>query len=174
MRQPFAMCSLAETGGSCPSASPDCLTSTQAICCIEFEGVRISCLSCSSHNIAVQDPCAQANIVSPQHSFLASRHSSARKSESGLVYLQGLLPCVAPLLPHLAEDAWENLPWPVPTKSVFQAGWFHPSANWTSLAQVCHQNKNHTKERALLNPETSISIQKFRNVIPKPRNVWGQ
>ncbi|DBA71778.1 TPA: hypothetical protein ACH3X2_011042 [Trebouxia sp. C0005] len=50
--------------------------------------------------------------------------------------LQGLLPCVAPLLPHLAEDAWENLPWPVPTKSVFQAGWFQPSADWTSLAQA--------------------------------------
>ena len=91
---------------------------------------------------------------------IAPRHSSARESESRLVYLQGLLPCVAPLLPHLAEDAWENLPWPVPTKSVFQAGWFHPSANWTSLAQVCHQNKDHRKKRALLNPETSISIQK--------------
>lgn len=49
--------------------------------------------------------------------------------------LQGLLPCVAPLLPHLAEDAWGSLPWPVPAKSVFRAGWCQPSADWTSLAQ---------------------------------------
>ncbi len=52
--------------------------------------------------------------------------------------LQGLLPCVAPLLPHLAEDAWDNLSWSVPTKSVFQAGWLQLSADWTSLAQVRH------------------------------------
>jgi hypothetical protein len=27
----------------------------------------------------------------------------------------------APMLPHLAEDAWLALPWPAPTRSVFQA-----------------------------------------------------
>ncbi len=34
--------------------------------------------------------------------------------------LQGLLAVVAPILPHLAEDAWSHLPWPAQQASVFQ------------------------------------------------------
>ena len=34
--------------------------------------------------------------------------------------LDALLPAVAPVLPHLAEDAWLALPWPRPSASVFQ------------------------------------------------------
>ena len=30
---------------------------------------------------------------------------------------------IAPILPHMAEDIWLNLPYPVPHKSVFQSGW---------------------------------------------------
>ncbi|KAK9835222.1 hypothetical protein WJX81_006819 [Elliptochloris bilobata] len=47
--------------------------------------------------------------------------------------LQGLLPLLAPLVPHLAEDAWQSLPWTPPTTSVFQAGWFSPPEAWHSL-----------------------------------------
>ena len=50
--------------------------------------------------------------------------------------MQGMLPCIAPLLPHLAEDAWEHLPWPAPAKSVFQAGWFQSPSEWSTLSQV--------------------------------------
>lgn len=32
-----------------------------------------------------------------------------------------LLPALAPVLPHMAEDAWQHLPWPQPAASVFQA-----------------------------------------------------
>lgn len=31
-----------------------------------------------------------------------------------------LLPALAPVLPHMAEDAWQHLPWPAPAASVFQ------------------------------------------------------
>ena len=31
-----------------------------------------------------------------------------------------LLPALAPVLPHMAEDAWQHLPWPQPAASVFQ------------------------------------------------------
>ena len=41
--------------------------------------------------------------------------------------LQGMLPALAPILPHLAEDAWQSMPWAVPTASVFQSGWFSPA-----------------------------------------------
>ncbi len=47
---------------------------------------------------------------------------------------QGLLPVLAPLAPHLAEDAWQSLPWAAPAASVFQAGWFAPPDAWRSAA----------------------------------------
>ena len=34
--------------------------------------------------------------------------------------LQGLMPLLAPILPHTAEDAFQALPFPSPHKSVFQ------------------------------------------------------
>ena len=30
---------------------------------------------------------------------------------------------LAPIMPHMAEDAWQRLPYPAPKQSVFQAGW---------------------------------------------------
>ena len=37
---------------------------------------------------------------------------------------QGLLPLMAPLLPHMAEDAWQALPYPSQHASVFQASYW--------------------------------------------------
>lgn len=34
--------------------------------------------------------------------------------------LGGMLSALAPMAPHLAEDAWQNLPYPAPAQSVFQ------------------------------------------------------
>ncbi len=31
--------------------------------------------------------------------------------------LEGMLPLIAPLLPHMAEDAWQNLPYKQPQQS---------------------------------------------------------
>ena len=33
--------------------------------------------------------------------------------------LGGLLPAIAPVLPHMAEDAWQALPYAAPAESVF-------------------------------------------------------
>ena len=44
--------------------------------------------------------------------------------------LRGLLPLIAPLLPHMAEDAWQALPYAAPTTSVFQAGWVSVPDTW--------------------------------------------
>eukprot|EP00981_Chlorochromonas_danica_P006554 scaffold1431_cov167-Ochromonas_danica.AAC.14 len=35
---------------------------------------------------------------------------------------------LAPLLPHLAEEVWQHLPYPAPTQSVFEKGWVSTSA----------------------------------------------
>lgn len=37
--------------------------------------------------------------------------------------LTGILPVIAPITPHMAEDAWQNLPYDAPTISVFMNGW---------------------------------------------------
>ena len=48
--------------------------------------------------------------------------------------LDGLVRALAPIAPHLAEDAWQNLPHSAPAASVFQAGWRHPPEEWGSLS----------------------------------------
>jgi len=47
--------------------------------------------------------------------------------------LRCLLPALAPLVPHMAEDAWLNLPYSRPAASVFQAGWAGVPPEWASL-----------------------------------------
>ncbi|GIL90054.1 hypothetical protein Vretimale_18112 [Volvox reticuliferus] len=48
--------------------------------------------------------------------------------------LRSMLAALAPLVPHMAEDAWLNLPYARPAASVFQAGWMAPSAVWSGLS----------------------------------------
>ncbi|CAM9731587.1 unnamed protein product [Chrysoparadoxa australica] len=44
------------------------------------------------------------------------------------VLLGSLCKSIAAILPHLAEDIWQNLPYDAPYKSVFQAGWVEEAA----------------------------------------------
>jgi isoleucyl-tRNA synthetase len=37
---------------------------------------------------------------------------------------------IAPVLCHMAEDIWQNLPYPVPEPSVFERGWPTAPADW--------------------------------------------
>ena len=49
--------------------------------------------------------------------------------------LRGLLAALGPILPHLAEDAWQSLS-PALTQgqpSVFQAGWLEPQQAWSAI-----------------------------------------
>jgi isoleucyl-tRNA synthetase len=40
--------------------------------------------------------------------------------------LEQLSVAVAPILPHLAEEVWQNIPYEKPTLSVFERGWIRP------------------------------------------------
>ncbi len=60
-------------------------------------------------------------------------HSIGELTSCHCNVLQGMLPALAPLLPHLAEDAWHSAPWQVPTASVFQSGWYSPPEQWQSM-----------------------------------------
>lgn len=50
---------------------------------------------------------------------------------------KGMLAALAPILPHLAEDAWQALPpnYTQPHKSVFLAGWPNSDTAWKSLSE---------------------------------------
>lgn len=50
---------------------------------------------------------------------------------------KGMLAALAPILPHLAEDAWHSLPeiYTRPHASVFQAGWQTPLPAWGAVAR---------------------------------------
>jgi isoleucyl-tRNA synthetase len=37
--------------------------------------------------------------------------------------IEGFAKAIAPILPHMAEDIWQNLPYEKPSKSVFEGGW---------------------------------------------------
>jgi isoleucyl-tRNA synthetase len=46
------------------------------------------------------------------------------------IAIENLAKAVAPVLSHLAEDIWQNMPYKTPHTSVFQAGWLEPEAQW--------------------------------------------
>lgn len=58
--------------------------------------------------------------------------------------LEGFAKAVAPILPHMAEDIWQNLPYHTSTKSVFEGGWSshlasfedHDAAKWELVRRV--------------------------------------
>ncbi len=54
--------------------------------------------------------------------------------------IEQLAVVIAPVLSHMAEDIWQNLPYPVPEESVFQRGWSEVPESWRdpSLTQPMH------------------------------------
>ena len=46
------------------------------------------------------------------------------------VAIENLARAIAPVMCHMAEDIWQNLPYETPYESVFQAGWVVLDANW--------------------------------------------
>lgn len=46
------------------------------------------------------------------------------------VAVENLAKAIAPVLCHMAEDIWQNLPYPTPYKSVFESGWVQLDEKW--------------------------------------------
>ncbi|KAG1677731.1 hypothetical protein FOA52_001043 [Chlamydomonas sp. UWO 241] len=70
--------------------------------------------------------------------YIRGADDAARRSCQTVLdhVLRSLLSVTAPVAPHLAEDAWLNLPYARPADSVFQAGWTHAPEQWsTGLSQ---------------------------------------
>lgn len=72
--------------------------------------------------------------------------------------LMGLLPIIAPLTPHMAEDAWQNLPYPVSKKSIFLNGWTHVDEEWN----VTQEFEGTWKSVLAIRDEVNQQLEKAR------------
>lgn len=63
--------------------------------------------------------------VAKDRLYISSVNDARRRSCQTVIHalLEGLAKAVAPTLPHMAEDIWQNLPYTKPTDSVFEGGW---------------------------------------------------
>jgi isoleucyl-tRNA synthetase len=57
---------------------------------------------------------------------------------------------IAPVLCHMAEDIWQNLPYPVAEASVFERGWPTVPAEWRTSANAGYDLATHTAIKELL------------------------
>ncbi|MFM7600520.1 MAG: isoleucine--tRNA ligase [Pseudanabaena sp.] len=64
--------------------------------------------------------------------YISAPNAARRRScQTVLMYcLEAIAKAIAPVLAHTAEDIWQYLPYPAPTKSVFQSGWFTVYSEW--------------------------------------------
>jgi isoleucyl-tRNA synthetase len=63
--------------------------------------------------------------VAKDRLYISSTDDFRRRSCQTVIHalLEGYAKAVAPILPHMAEDIWQNLPYAKPTDSVFEGGW---------------------------------------------------
>ncbi|MBF2036306.1 MAG: isoleucine--tRNA ligase [Leptolyngbyaceae cyanobacterium T60_A2020_046] len=50
------------------------------------------------------------------------------------IAIENLAKAIAPVLSHMAEDIWQNLPYDRPCPSVFESGWIHLKDQWQQPA----------------------------------------
>jgi isoleucyl-tRNA synthetase len=64
--------------------------------------------------------------------YISAANSPRRRScQTVLMYcLEAITKAIAPVLAHTSEDIWQHLPYPAPTKSVFQSGWITSHDEW--------------------------------------------
>ena len=76
--------------------------------------------------------------VAKDRLYIRSAESTERRACQTTLnaLLRGILPLIAPLLPHMAEDAWQSLPYSASTTSVFQAGWVSVPEEWQNMSDL--------------------------------------
>jgi len=90
--------------------------------------------------------------------YISDAHSSRRRSCQTVlaVIIENLARAIVPVLSHMAEDIWQNLPYDAPTQSVFESGWVkldeawrkpELANKWTQLREV-RQEVNKVLEQA--------------------------
>lgn len=70
--------------------------------------------------------------VAKDRLYISAVDDKRRRSCQSVINLclVGFAKAIAPLLPHMAEDIWQNLPYEKATNSVFEGGWPHNLMNY--------------------------------------------
>ncbi len=70
--------------------------------------------------------------------YISAADSQRRRSCQTVlaVAIEALAKAIAPVLSHMAEDIWQNLPYPTEHKSVFQSGWVKLDPQWSQPSLV--------------------------------------
>lgn len=84
--------------------------------------------------------------VAKDRLYISGKDDFRRRSCQTVLHalLEGLAKALAPILPHMAEDIWQNLPYEKSTESVFEGGWpvrltqyaEHDADKWELVRQV--------------------------------------
>lgn len=63
--------------------------------------------------------------VAKDRLYISAIDDARRRSCQTVLHacLEGFTKAISPVLPHMAEDIWQNLPYEPPTTSVFEGGW---------------------------------------------------
>jgi isoleucyl-tRNA synthetase len=63
--------------------------------------------------------------VAKDRLYISASDDARRRSCQTVLHacLEGFTKAIAPILPHMAEDIWQNLPYSTETSSVFEGGW---------------------------------------------------
>ncbi|MBW4654377.1 MAG: isoleucine--tRNA ligase [Kaiparowitsia implicata GSE-PSE-MK54-09C] len=74
------------------------------------------------------------------------------------IALENLARAIAPVLSHLAEDIWQNLPYTTPHNSVFASGWAQTDASWVQPGLATQWKQIRT-----IRDEVNRVLEKARN-----------
>lgn len=68
--------------------------------------------------------------------YISSKNDRRRRACQTAMYhiLEQLAVAMAPIVPHMAEDVWQNLPYEKPFASVFEKGWIKPEDSFPQHA----------------------------------------
>ncbi|MFN9630620.1 MAG: class I tRNA ligase family protein, partial [Cyanobacteriota bacterium] len=99
--------------------------------------------------------------------YVSGAASFRRRSCQTVLHLvvERLAGLIAPVLCHMAEDIWQNLPYPVAEKSVFERGWPLVPDEWRTGSNNGYSFEDHTRIKDLLlvlRPIVNRSLQKLR------------
>jgi isoleucyl-tRNA synthetase len=70
--------------------------------------------------------------------YISALNSPRRRSCQTVmsIIVENLAKAIAPVLCHMAEDIWQNLPYETGFKSVFEAGWFKLDPQWVQNPEL--------------------------------------
>ena len=70
--------------------------------------------------------------VAKDRLYISAPNSDRRRSCQTVlaILVENIAKMIGPILCHLAEDIWQNIPYGTPVKSVFESGWVEADSKW--------------------------------------------